>query len=151
MFICEKCATKRKVDSFYFVIAPRSRGTCELCNEYAACYDIHHSKIPDMPGGQNEPQVRLQPPDDVMKELTNKTIQTLYGKIEVLVMDTLKENEIQIVDIEDLMRTTKFCEYEDGTKILEHNGKPLLELYPVKYEEVNGNLIVSQKYRRLST
>lgn len=100
---------------------------------------------------QAEKLVRLKPPDDVMEELTNKTIETLYGKIEVLVLDTLKENEIQIVDMQDLMKTTRFCEFEDGTKILEHNGKPLLELYPVKHEEINGNLIVSQKYRRLST
>lgn len=100
--------------------------------------------------GQMETQVRLQPSDDVMKELTNKAIQTLYGKIEVLVLDTLRENEIKIVDMQDLMRITRFCEYEDGTRILEHNGKLLLELYLVKYNEVNGNLIISQKYRRLS-
>lgn len=52
MLICKKCATKRKVKSFYFVIAPRGIATCEICNEYSVCYDIHHSKIPDMIGSQ---------------------------------------------------------------------------------------------------
>lgn len=28
-----------------------------MCNTYSDCYDIHHSKIPDLPGGQNEPLV----------------------------------------------------------------------------------------------
>jgi len=39
----------RGMDSFYTLVAPRSKGGCELCNTHTICYDIHHSGIPDKP------------------------------------------------------------------------------------------------------
>lgn len=39
MFICEKCA-EGKVDSFWFIMGPLSRGPCEICKKVSVCLDV---------------------------------------------------------------------------------------------------------------
>lgn len=47
MFICKECYLKNTYDSFWWDIAPKSKGKCEVCEKGDVCADIHHSKIPN--------------------------------------------------------------------------------------------------------
>lgn len=46
MFICKKCYGEDR-DSFFFEIALKSVGSCELCEEHNVCADIHHARLPE--------------------------------------------------------------------------------------------------------
>ena len=43
MFICEKCAQKEGIDTFYFMLLT-SYGPCEVCHNSAVCIDYHGYK-----------------------------------------------------------------------------------------------------------
>jgi len=47
MFICEPCRDKNWPALFSW---SWSRGRCEVCGEYALCFDIHHNRLPDSLG-----------------------------------------------------------------------------------------------------
>ena len=47
MFICEKCAKKNGVDTFWFMIKMLSRGPCEICKKISSCLDIHYIQFPE--------------------------------------------------------------------------------------------------------
>lgn len=57
MFVCPKCGPSYGVDSFLQTFAPQSRGKCEVCDEYAICADIHHSRL--TPPEASAPRVGL--------------------------------------------------------------------------------------------
>jgi len=46
MFICNDCAIKSGVNSYTMLIAPQSKGPCEMCKKTDICMDIHHSLFP---------------------------------------------------------------------------------------------------------
>jgi hypothetical protein len=48
MFYCEQCRQKKDWPPYDWMrdIAPKSRGSCEICGNNAVCYDIASSKLP---------------------------------------------------------------------------------------------------------
>lgn len=54
MFICQPCATKENIDSFWFTAGPLSRGNCEMCETYSICLDWQSYKKEHQSNGDTE-------------------------------------------------------------------------------------------------
>lgn len=99
----------------------------------------------------HERVVSLQPKGvDVCQEIFNNGVQTFYGKIDVIMKETMKDNGFEFIDIEDLKQNAKVDVYADGTSIFSYKGKPLLEFTKIEIVFEGNKATLTQKYRRLS-
>jgi len=85
--------------------------------------------------------------------LQNKTYHTYFGKLDFLISETLRENEISIIDMDKVSRECVFKECPNGDKVLFHLDTPLLLLKPVKVGQKTDNdkvvLEITQEYHKI--